>query len=220
MKLKIVLFGILGLLVLYGFTAKVSESNLSCGYCHDQEHVRWEASTHKTINCRACHIDPGLSGAFQAQMQGIQNLFVAVTRGTDIDPHVEPIPISTENCMGCHGAILHVNELGYEDLPDNSLKGQSLKIGHRVHVEKYALNCVECHRGIVHRDPEAIGKYTANWPFMHTDCGPCHDGKYRERFQVEVTSVEDRGKCTVCHPTYEPQEGYEPGYAEEPVEEP
>jgi len=220
MKLKIVLFGILGLLVLYGFTAKVSESNFSCGYCHDQEHDRWEASTHKQINCRACHIESGLSGVFHAQTRGIQNLFVAVTRGTDIQPHQDPIPISTENCMACHGAILYVTELGYDDLPDNSLKAQGLKISHRVHVEKYEVNCVECHRGIVHRDPEQIGKYPKNWPFMHPDCGPCHDGNYSDRFQVEVTGVEDRSKCTVCHPTYEPQEDYETGYEEEPVEEP
>lgn len=30
--------------------------------------------------------------------------------------------------------ILYVNEIGYEDLPDNSLKGQSLYIAHRTHV--------------------------------------------------------------------------------------
>ena len=63
--------------------------------------------------------------------------------------------------------------------------------------------------GIVHRDPNKIGKYSINWPFMHNDCGVCHDGKYWDRFETEVTDLEDNKKCTVCHPTYEPPPDYE-----------
>ena len=71
------------------------------------------------------------------------------------------------------------------------------------------MDCVECHRGIVHRDTAKIGEYDKNWALMHTDCKPCHDGKYHERFEVEVTGLEDRQKCTVCHPDYQPPPEYE-----------
>jgi len=56
---------------------------------------------------------------------------------------------------------------------------------------------------------EKIGKYKTNWPFMHNDCGVCHDGKYWERFKIEVTDLEDQSKCAVCHPTYEPPPNYD-----------
>ena len=70
-------------------------------------------------------------------------------------------------------------------------------------MEKYTIECVECHRGVVHRNAEDIAKYPTNWPFMHKDCGVCHDGEYWERFRIEVTSLEEKDKCTICHPTYE-----------------
>jgi len=208
MKLKklALIFGILA--ILYIATVQVSESNFGCGACHKNQHERWFQGTHKKVNCRDCHIDPGMTGAVKAQIDGIPHVFITLIRGSEIPPHEEPLPISTENCMSCHAAIYLVTELGWEDLPNNSLKVQGLKIGHRIHVEKYKMDCVECHRGVVHRDPETIGKYTKNFPFMHTDCKSCHDGKYHERFEIEVTDLEDRSKCIVCHPYFEPPPEY------------
>ncbi len=209
MKLKTFSIIITGIIFVYLITVKVSESNMACGTCHDNEHLRWKTSSHKTIDCIDCHIDPGMSGAVDAQVKGIGNLFTAVFKGTDIQPHEAPVPVSTQNCLGCHASILRVNEIGWGDLPENTLKGQGLKIGHSTHVEKYTIDCVECHRGIIHRDPNKYRRYPVNWPFMNKDCMVCHDGNYSERFKVEVTDVEDKGKCTVCHPYYEPPPDYE-----------
>jgi len=206
---SIIIISIVIVIIIYFIAAETSESNFGCGYCHTGEYDRWDVSTHNTVNCRNCHIDPGITGTIDAQINGLHNLFIAITKGTNVKPHEDPIPISTQNCQGCHAAILNLTELGYEDLPDNSLKVQGLKIGHRVHVEEYNIDCVECHRGVVHRDPGEIGKYAKNFPFMHTDCKSCHDGKYHERFQVEVTDLEDRQKCTTCHPDYIPPDEYE-----------
>lgn len=194
------------IVVLYGTTVKVSESNSACGFCHTHEHERWEVSTHKVNDCRDCHIEPGISGALEAQFNGLQNLFVAVFKGTDIQPHEDPLPISTQNCLGCHGAIMYITELGFEDLPDSKLLDQSLKISHRTHLEKYKIDCVECHRGVVHNNPEEKGKYKTNWPFMKKDCAACHNGEFSDRFQVDVSGVEDKTKCIVCHPAYIPPE--------------
>ena len=208
MKLKITAIIVVCILFIYGTTVKVSESNWACGTCHTAQYERWAVSTHQTIICRSCHIDPGISGAFDAQINGLQNLYVSITKGNEIQPHEDPLPISTENCTDCHAAILRFNELGYADTPEyNTLQGQGLLIAHRTHVEDYSIDCVECHRGIVHRNPEDIGKYDRNWPFMVTDCSPCHDGKYSERFNIEVTSLEDNEKCITCHPYIVPPTG-------------
>ncbi|MCP4725518.1 MAG: hypothetical protein GY863_10800 [bacterium] len=209
MKYKLVSIVIISLVFIYAVTIQVAESNWACGSCHDQEHERWTLSTHETVDCTQCHVDPGIGGSIDAQINGIGNLLTAVTSGNDIQPHDDPIPVSTQNCMGCHASILRVNEIGYEDTPDNSLKGQGLKISHNTHITTYKMDCVECHRGIVHKDPEFVGKYETNWPFMHNDCGPCHDGEYSERFKVEVTSIDEQEKCITCHPYYQPPPGYD-----------
>jgi nitrate/TMAO reductase-like tetraheme cytochrome c subunit len=197
------------IVILYGTTVKVSESNFACGSCHTLQNETWHISTHKNIDCTGCHIESGMSGAIEAQVTGVKNLFIAVFSGIDTltreKAHEPPLPISTQTCMSCHGAILYYNELGYEDIPENNtLQGQGLLIAHRSHIEKHSVLCVECHRGITHRDPDDIRKYKTNWPFMTKDCEPCHDGKFSDRFQVEVTSLEDKKKCIVCHPTIAP----------------
>ncbi len=201
-KLKITAIALAGLALAYGATVEVAKSDFACGSCHTDQHRSWKVSSHKNVNCRDCHVEPGIAGALKGQAQGVRDLLVALTRGTHITPHEDPLPISTQNCRDCHGAILFVNELGYEDLPENSLKGQGLVIGHRAHIEKYGMECVECHRGVVHRDPDAVGKYKTNWPLMKKDCGRCHDGTFSRRFQLTVSSVDNRKNCTVCHPYY------------------
>ena len=140
------------------------------------------------------------------------NVWTSITKGNQLQPHDKPIPLSSKNCMNCHAAILKVNEIGYEDLPVNSsLKGQGLIIAHEAHVNEYDVACVECHRGIVHRDPDDIGKYETNWPFMHTDCGVCHNGQYSERFDMKVRGLEEEKDCFMCHPTYQPPPAYDAG---------
>ncbi len=202
------------LLAFYGSTVKLSESNFACGGCHTPQHNNWAISTHKNVDCRECHIDPGVGGALTAQYTGVKNLLVAFTTGGDTltreMAHESPLPMSSKNCMDCHAAILYFNELGYEDIPEeNTIQGQGLYIAHRTHIEKYDILCVECHRGISHRNPDDIRKYKTNWPFMKKDCGPCHTGKYMERFKTEVTDLQDMEKCTTCHPYYVPPPNYD-----------
>lgn len=191
-------------ILLYGSTVTISETNTSCGSCHSDQKLSWEKSTHVSINCIDCHIEPGIEGAIKAQIQGVKDLYVSITRGNDLTPHDDPLPISSENCRGCHAGILYYNEMAWEDLPDNSLKGQGLKMSHRLHIETAKLDCVDCHRGITHRDPEIAGKYKTNWPLMHTDCGRCHNGNLIERFNKTLTDVDDITKksCISCHPYF------------------
>ncbi len=138
---------------------------------------------------------------------------VAIIRGNELSPHEEPLPISTENCMGCHNSILYFNEMGWYDLPDNTLKGQGLIMAHRTHVEREKIECVEYHRGITHGDPEFVGKYKTNWPFMFNDCGVCHNGQFNPRFNKTLTDVEDEDKkdCFQCHLFFTPPPVYEEG---------
>lgn len=101
-----------------------------------------------------------MKGAVEDKVNGLHNVYVALTKRINLTEHEMPLPISSDLCSGCHDGILYMNELGYQDLLDNSLKSDGLAVGHRIHVEKHGVDCVWCHRGIAHRDPEIVGKYT------------------------------------------------------------
>ena len=179
-----------------------TDATAFCIWCHPTHGQGWATSTHKTVDCVDCHVDLGIKGAVGAKIHGLRNTFVALVRGSDVEAGEDPLPISSENCFACHSGILRFNEMGYEDLPDNSLKVDGLVMGHRIHVEKHKIDCVWCHRGTVHRDPTIVGKYDFNMP-LHGDCQKCHNGEYMEQFDMTVPHVEDKAECTMCHPTYE-----------------
>ncbi|MFC1736709.1 cytochrome c3 family protein [Candidatus Hydrogenedentota bacterium] len=172
-----------------------------CTLCHPQHGELWANSTHQDITCVKCHVDPGVKGAVEAKIRGVRNVFVAIKQGNEVYRGEEPLLISSENCRGCHAGILYLNELGYDDLPDNSLKASGLIMGHRIHVEKHKIDCVWCHRNVVHRDPTEIGKYAVNWPMMHEDCVVCHHGERIVKYDVTLPDLEDAEKCVMCHPT-------------------
>ena len=187
--------------VLYAATIKVSQTNFACGTCHTPEHARWVESTHKSVDCTECHLNPGLAGNIDGQGKVLRWWFATVTGwGVNIEPHEDPIPIATANCKRWHSAIFYFNELGFDDLPETLLETLGLRMAHRVHIEQNNMNCVDCHRGIVHRDPADVGTYTTNWPLMYNDCGKCHNGEHIERFDKTLVSVEDFDQCLYCHP--------------------
>jgi nitrate/TMAO reductase-like tetraheme cytochrome c subunit len=200
----LIVVGALALIVLGTGTVWVaSDTNASCIACHNEHGAQWEVSTHKTVDCVECHIEPGMVGHGQAKIKGVQNLWVSLTKGNKVAKSEDPLPISTENCISCHHGILMLNEIGYEDLPDNSLVYNGLKMGHRIHVEKHEIDCVWCHRGTVHRDPGIVGKYEFNMPF-HEDCMQCHNGEPLEEYGITLPHVQDGGQCQMCHTTYQP----------------
>ncbi len=132
----------------------------------------------------------------------MHNVYVALTKGISLTEHETPLPVNSDLCLGCHNGILYMNELGYQDLPDNSLKYDGLAMAHRMHVEKHGIDCVWCHRGTVHRDPEIVGKYAFNMP-LHEDCRACHDAQPHDEFDMTVFDCEDPNSCIHCHPTQE-----------------
>lgn len=181
-----------------------TDSSQSCTWCHGEHGKQWASSTHKAVECVDCHIQPGIGGAVKAKVQGLQNLYVSVIRGNEVKRGETPVFVDTKNCIECHGGILYLNELGFADLPNNSLKVDGLVMAHRKHVEKHKIDCIWCHRGTVHRDPEIVGKYPFNMP-LHSDCDVCHNGEYLKEYDMTLPKRSDENECIICHPTYEPQ---------------
>ncbi|OPZ10193.1 MAG: hypothetical protein BWZ10_02448 [candidate division BRC1 bacterium ADurb.BinA364] len=188
---------------LFGGAWVASGQSSFCVRCHPGHEAIWKSSTHRTVECVGCHVAPGWAHEVESKIHSLRNVGVFLRQGVEVVPGETPLPIARESCQGCHASILRVNEIGYSDLPPNSLQLLGLKPAHRLHVVDHQIDCVWCHRGVAHRDPAQIGKYDRNVP-THEDCMVCHDAQVSERFQIAVFGVEDEIDCFRCHPAYQP----------------
>lgn len=129
----------------------------------------WQQSTHAKIPCYGCHMDPGPLGfltfaarsvpAFYSQLlfgPGPQNILQAPDRYA---------------CQKCHTDYRTISPAG------------DLMIPHKAHVEVLKINCVVCHKNLVH----SLNTAGFNQPEMQTCLSLCHNG---------VTAT---NQCDKCH---------------------
>ncbi len=79
-----------------------------CGRCHTMapELQAYEAGPHKSVDCAACHVEPGIIGWLKAKINGTKQLIDVVlgTYPTPIPPpdHAD-MPSTVDSCESCHG---------------------------------------------------------------------------------------------------------------------
>lgn len=128
----------------------------------------WRTSVHANVGCQECHAQPGFfpQTAFAARMVGELYLSLLPTSRT---PDVFPPPTNAA-CQQCHIELRAVSPSG------------DLNIPHRAHVEVLKLQCVRCHKFLVHElSPEG-----SHHPRMIA-CLNCHDGR------------QAKNSCSTCH---------------------
>jgi hypothetical protein len=128
----------------------------------------WSTSTHVAAACQDCHVPPRVVArtAYAVRMVGEFYVSLVVPSHT---PAVFEKPTNAA-CLNCH-----------EDLRSISPEGD-LKIPHRAHVNILKMECVSCHKYLVHEEsPE--GNHT---PPM-SGCLTCHDGDTA------------KNTCSACH---------------------
>lgn len=128
----------------------------------------WASSVHAKAGCQSCHAKPDAisQGVYAARMLG-EFYLSPVMRSREPDLFKRPVNAS---CSDCHFDLRTVSPEG------------DLNIPHRAHVNVLELDCVTCHKYLVHEtSPE--GKHT---PRM-VACLTCHDGDQAEN------------ACTTCH---------------------
>ena len=138
-------------------------------YSHfNEQYVSWSTSAHANVPCQKCHVRPGFlaQSAYSVRMLGE---FYLSTVDPSRQPKLFPPPTNAA-CQSCHSRLVAVSPSG------------DLNIPHRAHVEVLKLDCVRCHRYLVHEvSPE--GNHN---PPMQT-CLTCHDGK------------QAKNGCSTCH---------------------
>jgi len=128
----------------------------------------WETSTHSRISCGECHIEPGVRGIFGFAADSIPAFYTQLIEGPD-DTNLLKAP-SRDACQTCHTSYRAVAPSG------------DLLIPHRAHVEVLGMECVACHKDLVHSQ----NRFGFNKPEMET-CLTCHDGEKASN------------ACTDCH---------------------
>lgn len=79
-----------------------------CGRCHTMapELKAYEAGPHRSVDCAACHVEPGVIGWIKAKINGTKQLIDVVlgTYPTPIPPpdHAD-MPSTADTCESCHG---------------------------------------------------------------------------------------------------------------------
>jgi nitrate/TMAO reductase-like tetraheme cytochrome c subunit len=155
----------------------------------------WKASSHSQIDCKECHIQPGVVNYAKAKMNGLVQVYQKVTNSYTA-PIQMPSSIPNSTCEKCHNMkTTQVTAAG------------DLIIPHDKHLTK-GIQCVQCHSGVVHGDVsdrnvtfktdyskwnDALGKQMMSdvkftQPKME-DCIKCHEAR-----QVSTA-------CKTCHST-------------------
>lgn len=209
-----------GALALGGAVVPLTDHPKFCASCHTiaPSYESWAKSSHKEVECVACHVRPGLEGFVRDKAYAGTKDVLIYLFGTPTDPHNLNATVHTEVCLSCHRAILRVSEIAPRDLPP-PVRDVGLIMSHRKHMEAFAKRgrgegCTTCHSRVVHETPikgypivlprghvavDAQPFYPDHpkdsllWKKSTADCIRCHDGK--SEFEGKVLSK----KCETCH---------------------
>jgi hypothetical protein len=129
----------------------------------------WKTSTHSRIGCAECHIEPGVKGFVVFSARAIPDFYSQLAHGSDKTNLLQPP--TRRACRKCHTRYRTVAPSG------------DLLIPHRAHVEVLRMQCVACHKNLVH----SLNRRGFNRPEMETCLEQCHDGDKASN------------KCVDCH---------------------
>lgn len=129
----------------------------------------WATSTHSRISCAECHIEPGAKGLITFAVKAVPAYYSQIMSGPDTT-NLLSAP-GRAACQSCHTSYRSIAPSG------------DLLIPHRAHVEVLEMECVACHKDLVH----SLNRRGFNRPEMEGCLEQCHDG--------DTASAE----CVDCH---------------------
>lgn len=118
----------------------------------------WATSTHSRISCGQCHVDPGIGGLVRFAGRAVPAFYSQLLQGPD-ETNLLTAPRRAA-CQKCHTSYRSVAPSG------------DLLIPHRAHVEVLGVECVTCHKDLVH----SLNRHGFNRPEMELCLEQCHDG--------------------------------------------
>jgi hypothetical protein len=142
-------------------------------------HVRtWEASAHQRTDCATCHEGPGADGIIRFQVSLAEMAYKYVTN-TYYLPIAMREQMSAESCLNCHALNREMSPSG------------DLIVPHKNH-EKVRVDCMSCHKGVVHANIAGRKLTLAGDTQMWT---PTFS---RKQMAFEFRNI-TMGECMDCH---------------------
>jgi len=202
-------FAIIGLLVM-AIIVPATSNPWFCGQaCHNMnpQYQTWKVSSHKNINCTACHVDATAWGLFEEKVIiGVQGMINTALRREEkpINEHsvVSQQHLSSDRCKRCHA-----NE------NRKFTFSEGIIMNHNAH-DDAGINCAVCHNRVAHEGAEeyepiksewkdARGHKWNNFMTMKEGCLRCHstnsNTKDMETLDLIVDSKKPPTACATCH---------------------
>ncbi len=134
----------------------------------DVQYRTWSQSVHAKVACQSCHVPPGVIPRTSYDLKMVGEFYLSMV-APGREPKLFDKP-TNEACRSCHPDWRTVSPSG------------DLNIPHRAHVQVLKVNCIDCHRYLVHeKSPEGNNKPTM------AGCLRCHDGHTA------------KNACATCH---------------------
>ena len=179
--------GVIVILVIAAFiAAHFTSASSFCDSCHEMNpyYTTWQASTHKSAECRDCHIPPGAVPYIETKLGSFREIYVHLS-GNPEAPIAVTREIPNSSCFRCHD-----NPPADPTLPTVTFK-------HETHS---GITCISCHVRLVHRTvtpPEYVD------PAAMSSCFTCHNGAIAPNTcsTCHTPPHEKRGECSACHGT-------------------
>lgn len=131
-----------------------------CAQCHYSAAVSesWAASTHASVGCMSCHGGPGLTGALDLRLRGMQNGLSTLLSSSP----AAPVVVDYEACSSCHAREL-----------SGTRTSNHLRVRHSDFADE--VPCKQCHGRVGHQ-PEGVRRGALTRGVM-SSCADCHDGQ-------------------------------------------
>jgi nitrate/TMAO reductase-like tetraheme cytochrome c subunit len=178
----ILVVGVILLALSLNFGVHATSTSTFCSSCHMMapQALTWEVSSHSSVECKDCHIAPGVDNLVEAKIGGLRELYHTVT-----DSYVAPIRmpslIPNESCLKCHN-------LSNRPVTTSG----DIIIDHNIHEEK-EIKCVTCHDGVAH------GKVSERRVTYKSDYERWN-AQVAERFMSDKKYTRPKmEKCMDCH---------------------
>lgn len=155
-----------------------AQNDRNCLNCHKEglEKKSLEKTSHKGLQCIACHMKPGITGYLQQKLDFLRWGFAYLARDK-VPPSSElKGNVSDSSCLKCHREVIEKTILKY-----------NLRVSHK-EIYEGGFRCVDCHNQVAHPKVSVPEKS----PSMDT-CLLCHDGK-KASYSCSECHTKDVGK--------------------------
>ncbi|UCF14723.1 MAG: NapC/NirT family cytochrome c [Phycisphaerales bacterium] len=153
-----------------------------CNSCHimDPYYESWENSSHSSVNCLDCHLQPGFTGYVKGKVNGLAQLVDCVSGRVGTKPNAV---VEDASCMRseCHST---------EELETKNLVYSGMKFTHQTHVKNVVdgikISCNLCHSYVAGEEHFSVNKevcFTCHFlkgskndsRIVKTECQSCHE---------------------------------------------